>query len=257
MATSKFEQPRRPVTRESIVLWVIHRFAAEFGQHAVLRGGMALRLLDSTRYTNDIDYVFVPFESKKEVAPYLKKILDNLEDATIEMKINSKIVCFDIRLDNVAIQVEATVALKCGSTPIASASLAIPQGEHSRIVNIMPPDAALAHKLAAWNERRLLRDLYDAYFLFSRVGVTPCRDILIARLGRVQSRIPVLRKRKSMSLENFLSEFDLFLKELSDFRLQQEMEGLLDVIELTGLAARMRVSLSKLSQGLALQLRDA
>jgi hypothetical protein len=135
---------------------------------------------------------------------------------------------------------------------VASASLSNPQGEISRIVNIMDPDAALAHKLAAWNERRLLRDLYDAYFLFSRVGATPSRTILLERLGKVHSRLPSMRKRTMMSLEDFLAEFDLSLRELTDARMRREMDGFIDTVELTGLALRVRVSLSKLSHGLSL-----
>ena len=51
--------PTRPATREDLMLWVMHRFSQVFGEHAIIKGGMALRLLDSPRATNDIDYVAV------------------------------------------------------------------------------------------------------------------------------------------------------------------------------------------------------
>ena len=40
---------------EELLAWIINFFAEEFGSAAIIRGGMALRLLNSPRYTNDID----------------------------------------------------------------------------------------------------------------------------------------------------------------------------------------------------------
>lgn len=39
----------------------------DFKNHAILKGGMVLKLLGSTRKTLDLDYTFVPFKSKKEI----------------------------------------------------------------------------------------------------------------------------------------------------------------------------------------------
>ena len=36
---------------EELLAWVVNFFATEFGNHAIIRGGMALRLLNSPRYT--------------------------------------------------------------------------------------------------------------------------------------------------------------------------------------------------------------
>jgi hypothetical protein len=46
----------RPATQDGLFLWVMHRFSEVFEKHAVLKGGMALRLLDCPRRTMDIDY---------------------------------------------------------------------------------------------------------------------------------------------------------------------------------------------------------
>ena len=53
---------------ESLLSAIITLFADEFGSGAILRGGMVLRLLDSPRLTNDLDYLFVPFKSKNEIS---------------------------------------------------------------------------------------------------------------------------------------------------------------------------------------------
>jgi len=47
--------------QEKLMARVIDIFAQTFDRTAVLRGGMALRLLGASRCTNDLDYLFVPF----------------------------------------------------------------------------------------------------------------------------------------------------------------------------------------------------
>ena len=57
----------RPATSDGLFLWIMHRFAEVFANHAILKGGMAMRLIDSPRSTTDIDYVFMPYASKRNV----------------------------------------------------------------------------------------------------------------------------------------------------------------------------------------------
>ena len=45
-------------TRDSLFVWLMHSIQEVFQDHAVLKGGMCLRLLHSPRSTNDLDYVF-------------------------------------------------------------------------------------------------------------------------------------------------------------------------------------------------------
>jgi predicted nucleotidyltransferase component of viral defense system len=53
---------------ESRMVWIINQLADKFGNHAILKGGMELRLFDCPRYTNDLDYIFIPFASKNEIS---------------------------------------------------------------------------------------------------------------------------------------------------------------------------------------------
>ncbi len=48
------------VSIDSVFVWLIHRISDEFEDHAILKGGMELRLLNCPRSTNDLDYIFVP-----------------------------------------------------------------------------------------------------------------------------------------------------------------------------------------------------
>lgn len=245
----------RPVTRDTLFLWVMHRFSEVFEDHAIIKGGMALRLLDSPRNTMDIDYVFVPFKSKKEIVERIEKVLGEIEDAHVAMVLHSAILSADLRVDGVAIKIEANVATECETIPMATGGFANSLGQPSQIVRVMNPDQALAHKIAAWNERRLLRDLYDCYFLASRAGASPDLAIVDHRLAKIQSRLPQLRKTHSMSRERLVSELQKAAAELSDDNLEQELAGILPPVELAGLALRIRTAIERintsLGQGLA------
>jgi hypothetical protein len=238
--------PSRPVTRDSLFLWVMHRFSEEFADHALLKGGMALRLLDSPRSTTDIDYIFVPFRSKLDIIGRIQEILAELEGAKVEYEIHSRMMRANISMDDVAIQVEAAVALKCPSTAMSTGGFAQQQGQPPQVIRMMSPEVALAHKLAAWNERRLMRDLYDCYFFVARLGVVPDRSTLEERLQAISSRIPALQKRKSMTSDEFFQELRDIALQLSPKALQAELGGLIAEEEMAGLDLRMKAALSKL-----------
>jgi len=46
-------------TTEDLMLFLINLFGEKYPQSAILKGGMALRLLDCPRFTNDLDYIFI------------------------------------------------------------------------------------------------------------------------------------------------------------------------------------------------------
>jgi hypothetical protein len=53
--------------QQRLLAEVLDLFARRFDKHAVLRGGMVLRIPGCEQLTNDLDYVFVPYRSKKDV----------------------------------------------------------------------------------------------------------------------------------------------------------------------------------------------
>jgi len=237
----------RPATRDGLFLWVMHRFAEVFEEHAVIKGGMVLRLLDSPRHTVDIDYVFAPFSSKKEIVGRIEEVLHEIEGAVIEIELHSKMLRADLRVDDAAIQIEANVATECEAIPMATGGFARSVGHPSQIVRIMNPSHALAHKIAAWNERRLLRDLYDCYFLASRAGASPDFKVLDLRLAKMQSRLPRLKKLHRMSRGRLADELLQASAQLSDEDLEQELAGILPPEELAGLAIRIHVSVERIT----------
>jgi hypothetical protein len=240
----------RPATAQGLFVWVLHRFAEAFEEHAVLKGGIALALHDCPRTTTEIDYVFVPFESKKEVVDRLRELLQEIEGAHVKVEVHSKRIRAELRVDDAAIQIEANVDLECPSVALPTAGLARAQGQPSRLVRVMRLDRALAHKIAAWNERRLLRDLYDIYYLVARLDIRPDMNALRARLARIESRRPELRRRKSMTVQELATALETAAQELDEARLANELAPILPVVELEGLIPRLRGGVVKLVEHL-------
>jgi hypothetical protein len=238
----------RPATQDGLFLWVLHRFAEAFEDHAVLKGGIALRLFDCPRSTTDIDYVFVPFRSKTEIRGRIEGILAEIDGAEVAVSAHSKMLRARIRVDEAAIQVEINVDLECPATGMPTGSFATSQGQPSRIVRVMSLDVAFAHKLAAWNERRLLRDLYDAYYLSVRLGAVPDLGVLDRRLAKVESRIPHLRQRRRMTRADLVLELRAAAESMDDAALRNELAPVLPADDLTGLAPRLRSSVLRIAE---------
>ena len=238
----------RPASPDGLFLWVMHRFAEAFEDHAILKGGIALRLFECPRSTTDIDYVFVPFRSKKDVRGRIEEILGEIEGAEVAVAVHSKMLRASIRVDSAAIQIEVNVDTECPAMPVPTGGFAIAQGQPSRIVRVMTLDCALAHKLAAWNERRLLRDLYDCYFLAGRLGEKPDVDVLDQRLARVESRLPRLKKRKQMTRAELASELRSAADSLTESALREELGPILPAEELVALVPRMRSVIVRIAE---------
>lgn len=244
-------QLRRPATADGLFLWVLHRFAEAFEEHAIVKGGLALRLFDCPRSTTDIDYVFVPYRSKNDVVGTLRAVLGELDGAAIRVHVHSKMIRADISVDGAAIRIEANVARECASLVVPTAGMALRQGQPSRLVRVMAPELALAHKLAAWNERRLLRDFYDIYYLTTRLGAQPDLATLRGRLRQIESRLPVLRNRRSMTLAELQAELMAAANALSEVAVRDELAPILPADELAGLVPRLRSAITRLVERFA------
>lgn len=240
----------RPATVDGLFLWVMHRFAEVFSDHAILKGGMAMRLIDSPRSTTDIDYMFVPYASKRDVRQQIESILREVEGAEVEVDLHSKMLRAELRVDAAAIQLEVNVAMECNGIAMSTGGFARNLGQPARIVRIMSPDWAFAHKLAAWNERRLLRDLYDCYFFAARLGTRPAGEVLDSRLAHIASGLPALKRRRTMTRVELAAELRTDGAGLSQERLDAELGGVLPTEELAGLAPRMKAATAKIVEWL-------
>ncbi|MBI2213860.1 MAG: nucleotidyl transferase AbiEii/AbiGii toxin family protein [Acidobacteria bacterium] len=240
----------RPTSREALLVWVLHRFAEEFNERAILKGGLLLRLLDSPRDTNDADFVFAPYRSKRQIAPRVKAILEEIDDAEVDVRLHSTMLRAAIRVDGVGVQVGCSVADECRSIAMTTASMAEANGYPPRVVRAMDLSVALAHKLAAWNERRLVRDLYDAYFFVARVGVSPDMPTLEERLSKMRSNRPELKRVRSMTIAAFSRALEAALANLTDRAIDEELGGLIPAASRAGLSLQIRAALNGLLQTL-------
>ncbi len=220
-------------TVEGLMIFLINTFSEKFPQSAILKGGMCLRLLDCPRLTNDIDYVFIPYSSKKDILRSVLAVLDEINGLTYEYSMNSKCLSIRVKYGGLATQIEANVSKDCPSTSVSTVALARQHGLLGRIVKVASYDVAMANKLAAWNERSLMRDLYDLYFLYAMVRAMPDAAVLAERLRNVAST-PGNKNPRRMTLDHLISKLRDRLAalsagdmlELSDYLPQNELQGL-------------------------------
>lgn len=232
---------------QELLALVLDRLAQKFDKHAVLKGGMVLRVLGSPRLTNDLDYVFVPFASKKEILEDVVGCLEGIEGATVRSSLNSKSLRIVLTREGTSVQIEASVAMDVQTSAISTRLFSPRFNLPPRIINVVDYKVALANKMAAWNERRLMRDIYDIWY-FLQMGILPDPSSLEARL--LKPEYSKLVKPKDHFPGKTCSEFYDFLRDhiakLTDKTIEQELSDYLEPEELVGLSAFFRAALAKL-----------
>jgi predicted nucleotidyltransferase component of viral defense system len=232
---------------QELLAKVLDLFARRFDKKAVLRGGMVLRVLGSPRLTNDLDYVFVPYKSRKDIVKEVIGCLESIPGAQVTHSLNSKCLRVVLTVEQVAIQIEAKVAMTVNtdlaSTRLFSTKYNLPQ----RMIPVVRYSDALANKMAAWNERRLIRDLYDTWF-FLQMNILPDAKTLEARLADVcYSR---LVKKEDYFKGRTVKEFYEFLRnhasKLSDADIAKELSDYLPQDQIQGMSMLFRSALARL-----------
>ena len=224
---------------EALLSWIVDFFAQKFGNSAILKGGMSLRLMHSPRYTNDVDYIFVPFDSKKDVKTLVGEARAQVEGLSFNTTMNSKALRIIIDYAGQQAQIEINVEKKCPSIPMSSTLLSTPYGYPARIIRVMEPGAAFAHKIAAWNERELMRDLYDVYQYESLFKAMPRMDVLLVRLKKARSYRNVVAAK---NLDGLVDKLRICAENLTEESFG-ELVPLLEPNELAGLSFRIRPSI--------------
>lgn len=232
---------------ERLLAIVIDRFAEKFGKRAILRGGMVLKAIGSARYTNDIDYVFVPYKSKKDIMPEIISSLKSIDKSEVDYSLNSQCLRIILTVDETTIQIEVKVAenikIEAISTKLISPEFDLPK----RVIHIVDHSISMANKLAAWNERRLIRDIYDIWF-FLQMNVKPDLDILKKRL--LKPKYSKLLKKEDYFIGEDIDSFYEFIREkvsiLKEKEITNEMSDYLHPEELVGLSSLFRATFVKL-----------
>lgn len=160
--------------------------------------------------------------------------------------LNSKCLRVILKRRETVAQVEIKVAETVPIRVLSTKELVAPLGIPPRLVSVLDFPAALADKLAAWNERRLARDLYDIWF-FTRMGVRPDLDRLKARLLKpaYAKRIPVPKRLQENSVEALHAMLREEILALTDEKIAEELRDYLPEAEFTGLSDRFRSEMVK------------
>lgn len=248
---------------EGLRVWMINYLSEKLGEHAILKGGMVLRLLDCPRYTNDLDYVFIPFRSKKEIVPLVRDALQSLKGITVACRLHSTNAQFNVVLDNpfgtFKTQIEANTAESCESIPLSTGDFALTHHQLPHVVRVMRFDVALAHKLAAWNERRLMRDLYDIYFIYKNLNELPDIAVLKNRLSHIvyAKRTKAHHLPKRMSVEVFLQTLEEVVTTLTSQVIEEELRDYMDLEQLVGLDHKMKVHIHRMIEAIRQRFHPA
>jgi predicted nucleotidyltransferase component of viral defense system len=231
---------------ESLMVLVMNHFADRFSNHAILKGGMELRLLDCPRFTNDLDYVFVPFSSKKKLRGLVVDTLREIPGLSVTASINSKCLRCVVEHENIKLQIEINAEKECPSLELSTSSLAREKGQQGRIVRVMRPDYALAHKIAAWNERNLMRDMFDIYFLFEKSGVKPEVEVLRKRLAASEIRTSGKTKKIGMTVQELCGKMNAFIESVTQDKIDEELKDYLTGEERSGLELMFKAAINTL-----------
>lgn len=218
---------------ENLLVKLIEIVGETFPENALLKGGMSLRLMGCPRYTNDLDYVFIPFDSKREVAETILSKLKSFNDFSIESTVNSKCIQIQVKQKSLFVQMEVSVAEKCAAEIQSTGILSAKYGRTGKVIKVMATSTGMANKLAAWVERRLLRDIYDLFYYNTILQVTPDAFTLKTRLEKI-SYAKNIKGAKSMTFpqlaallrEESAKISDKDVRQLSDYLPQTELAGL-------------------------------
>ncbi len=233
---------------QQLLAQVLELFSQEFGKKAVLRGGMVLKILGSPRFTNDLDYVFVPYRSKNDIAKQVLNCLRKIQNAKVSHTLNSQCLRVVLAVGESSIQIEAKVA-KSIKTDIATTSLFSPQFNlPKRVIHVVDHTISMANKLAAWNERRLIRDLYDVWF-FLQMNISPDLHLLSQRLKKpiYSKAVKKVDYFKGKNVHEFYEFLRASLSKISNKEIESQLSDYLLPDEIIGLLSFFKAAFVKLS----------
>jgi len=148
--------------------------------------------------------------------------------------------------NGISVQIEANVMQECLSSTMTTQVLAKKYGLPARIIRIMSFEIALANKLAAWCERRLVRDIFDIYYISAVLNKKPDLATLKNRLKKLNLSRNVSKKVKSMTLEEFTAELEVCISELSGEDIEKELGAYFIDEELAGMEYIIAAGVNKL-----------
>jgi predicted nucleotidyltransferase component of viral defense system len=236
---------------EELLTKILNHLADQFKGRLVLKGGMLLRLYNSPRSTQDIDYVLQSKESKKVWKEALEQALKELKEIQIEkVDLNSRGIFIHV-IDNegshrAILEISVIPSTHLPSEPMSTADLSKKYDLAGRVVATMALPEAFSHKIAATLERNVVRDLYD----LSQLEAMGTFDLIVLR--ERLSRLSIDREKpKPVKFSEATKILRKKLEALTQERVQAELYPLLPLDYQTGVLGVMRASVGRLLQRLA------
>jgi predicted nucleotidyltransferase component of viral defense system len=232
---------------QALLAQIVDLFAQRFDRNAVLCGGMVLRILGSPRLTNDLDYAFIPFKSKTDIVDDIVNCLKQIPGSEIRHSMNSKCLRVIITVGETSVQVEAKTEMKIATATTSTRLLSPLFNLPPRTIKILDFHVAMANKMAAWNERRLIRDLYDIWF-FCRMNIRPDEETLTKRLLKPDYSRTVKKTDhfKGTSTDDFFDLLRTSCASLTDSDIEKELGDYLPAQEIAGLSDMFRAAFTTL-----------
>lgn len=238
------------MSTEKLLVVLLNHLSEGLKDRLILKGGMLLRLLDSPRYTQDLDFVFLSKESKKLLVKEILAVLKQIPSLEITRQdLNSRGIFLDV-LDQesqikTTIEVSVEKSTHLPAEPISTAKISSLYSLSGRILRIMAPAEAFANKIAASLERAVGRDLYDLS-LFE-----PLTSFDLPTLKDRLARLEINRaKAKAITMTEAADLLKKRLDEFSEKKLREEVYPLVPVENHPGLMLTIRASVSRIIQRL-------
>ena len=150
-------------------------------------------------------------------------------------------------MNDASIQIEAKVAMKVPVQIISNKELAIKFNLQPRLIPVVEYSVALANKMADWNERRLMRDIYDIWFYLA-MGVKPDIKTLKERLKK-PSYSKLVRKEnyfRGTELDEFYDFIRMKIRDIADKDIENSLGDYLKKENIAGLSMKFRAEFARL-----------
>lgn len=233
---------------EELLVRLLGELAVQFKNELILKGGMLLRLLNSPRSTQDLDYIWIRTKKRTLFAEDLKIFLESLGDIKVpDVKANSRGIFIEVLHPSSGLKakIEISVEKSTGKNPkpLSTALLARLYSLQPHIITTMDLSEAFAHKIAASLERNLVRDLFDLSQLEPLTSFD--QKILQERL----SHLAIARaKPRKVDMPEAVEMLKNKMESLTEKRMRDELSATLPEDQLAGLELVIRAAISRLIQ---------
>jgi len=237
--------------KEHLLIEIIHYLSEKLKENIVLEGGMLLRMFNSPRFTQDVDYYLVSSHSKKLLAEEIKKTFEAFKSARISaVNLNSRGIFIDMEgvkegAGKVAVEINVVQELNLPTEHVSTVSLSNQYSLTGRIVTTIALPEAFSHKISACLERQSMRDLYDISIFDSLCSFDP--KTLLKRFEKLSIRG---QKPQKISLIKAADILDGRVRELNEDMLRDELYPLIPQEQQAGLAYVIKAAVMRVVQRL-------